>query len=284
MGKGKRGSTAVWAVIGTMAFSAAAAAVVACSDNSSTGSGNSVDASDDGTGIDSTLPGDDGSTPGPDGSDGGTKDSAPDSRADSTVGDASDGGAGGDSSDGAPSGGDASDAAADADSAAAPSCQVFDASGLDEAAVNAGFMQVWTVYKCYTCHQHTATQPVDDAGNGIVLSGNNAGLGDSGTTFPPNLTNDPSTGLGCWTNDQIQAAMLSGAEPEGGTLCPSMPKWGNAIGRPGTPMDAGTAQEIIAFLRSLPVVVNQVQDTTCVVPEAGSDAGDAGIADAADGG
>ena len=43
--------------------------------------------------------------------------------------------------------------------------------------------------------------------------------------------------------------------------------------KPGFPMDAGTAQEIVDYLRSLPVVVNKVTDTTCP-------SGDAGPADA----
>jgi hypothetical protein len=43
--------------------------------------------------------------------------------------------------------------------------------------------------------------------------------------------------------------------------------------KPGTPMDAGTAAEVIAFLRSLPPVNNTVPDTTCAHPEAGTDAG-----------
>jgi hypothetical protein len=44
-------------------------------------------------------------------------------------------------------------------------------------------------------------------------------------------------------------------------------------------MDAGTAQQIVDFLRSLPPVVNEVTDTTCSTGDAGSgDAGDAGDA------
>jgi hypothetical protein len=153
---------------------------------------------------------------------------------------------------------------------------VFDASGLDEASVAAGFHAVWTVYRCAGCHQKTS-QLIDDAGNGIVLSGNNNGIGDSGMTFPPNLTNDPSTGLGCYSDEQIRNAILNGSDPTGGSLCPSMPRWGNTLGRVGTPMDAGTAQEIVDFLRSLPPVVNEVTDTTCPSGDAGSpDAGDAG--------
>jgi hypothetical protein len=150
------------------------------------------------------------------------------------------------------------------------------AAASPEASVAAGFHAVWTVYRCAGCHQK-ASQLIDDAGNGIVLSGNNNGIGDSGMTFPPNLTNDPSTGLGCYSDEQIRNAILTGSDPTGGSLCPSMPRWGNNLGRVGTPMDAGTAQEIVDFLRSLAPVVNEVTDTTCPSGDAGSpDAGDAG--------
>jgi hypothetical protein len=195
--------------------------------------------------------------------------------------------AGGDSTTGSEAGEDVpAPAQNDAPSSDAPTtdataaCAVFDASGLDEATVAAGFEQVWQTYRCWSCHQ-AGSQKVDEAGTGIVLSGNNPGLGDSGTVFPPNLTNDP-TGLGCWTNQAVQDAILNGADPEGGTLCPSMPRWGHPLvtadggTRPGTPMDAGTAQEIIAYLRSLPPVMNTVKDTTCPSADGGADAADAG--------
>lgn len=238
------------------------AAFVACSSSSNNGSPVGVDASEEetptpagpdaSTMLDSTV-----SEPDGNGSPPGT-DAAADVAADHST----------------PEGGamDASDGGG--------SCTPYDASGLDEASVAAGFNAVWTVYHCAGCHQKSS-QHVDDAGNGIVLSGNNNGIGDSGMIFPPNLTNDPTTGLGCYTDDQVINAILNGTDPTGGTLCPSMPKWGNA-GRPGTPMDAGTAKEIVDFLRSLPPVVNQTTDTTCPTPDAGSsdaapsDAGDAG--------
>ncbi len=169
-------------------------------------------------------------------------------------------------------------------------CEAFDAGALDDAAVAAGFEQMWQVYKCYSCHQKKS-QIVDDAGKGIVLSGNNDGLGDSGTIFPPNLTPDPATGVGCWTNQQLANAILEGIDQDGGALCPSMPKWGTAIAlgdagfKPGTPMDAGTAQEIIEYLRSLPPVVNKVPDTTCGSgPDAGPPDGGDGGHEPADGG
>jgi hypothetical protein len=170
---------------------------------------------------------------------------------------------------------------AEAGDGSSPSqCTVFDASSLDEASVVAGFDQVWQVYRCYGCHQ-SSSQTVNDAGVGIVLSGNSAGLGDSGTIFPPNLTGDPATGLGCWTDQQITNAILDGVNSEGGTLCPPMPRFAQALttadGGPklGYPMDAGTAQEIVDYLRSLPVVVNQVHETTCASPAAGDGGADA---------
>jgi hypothetical protein len=166
-------------------------------------------------------------------------------------------------------------------------CVAFDAGPLDDASVAAGFQQVWQVYRCAGCHQKPS-QTVDDAGNGIVLSGNNNGLGDSGTIFPPNLTGDPATGLGCWTDSQIQNAILTGVDNEGKALCSPMPKFGNALttadGGPrlGFPMDAGTAQEIVEYLRSLQVAANQVHDTTCPSPDGGG-AGDAGRDGSSDG-
>jgi hypothetical protein len=232
--------------LGAVGVSAAALAFVACSSSSG---GGSPDASEDTTAADS-------SATDATGSDVAAMDSSTvDVGTDHAI------------SDGGPP--DAADAA-DATEAGA-TCTVFDASGLDEASVAAGFQEVWSVYRCWGCHQKSS-QTVDDAGNGIVLSGNNDGLGDSGR-FPPNLTNDPTTGLGCWANQQIQDAILNGVDPEGGALCPPMPKWGSSLGRPGTPMDAGTAQEIISFLRSLTPVMNLVPDTTCPTADGGSDAG-----------
>jgi hypothetical protein len=186
---------------------------------------------------------------------------ATDSSGDATSTEASDGSWSSD----APEDGTSSDAS-DGGSEASAACTVFDASGLDDAAVYAGFQQVLATYHCYRCHQDPLTHPVDEAGYGIVLSGNNAGLDHD--AYPPNLTND-RTGLGCWTNQQIENAILNGIDNMDAALCPPMPLWGQAGSRPGTPMDAGTAQQIIAFLRSLPPVANLVPPTNCSLADAG---------------
>jgi hypothetical protein len=148
-------------------------------------------------------------------------------------------------------------------SLAEASCAV-DAGPLDDAQVAAGQQLVGT-HKCHNCH-------------GDALSGNNDGVpsmtAEGGTAYPPNLTPDPATGLGCWTNDQIANAILNGIDNEGMPLCNPMPVFGHLAGDAG--LTQTQAQEVVQYLRSLPAVVNNVPDTPdCPVPpevEAGPDA------------
>jgi len=125
-------------------------------------------------------------------------------------------------------------------------------------------------FRCANCHQD---EPVEA---GIILSGRVTLAGDSGL-HPKNLTPDPATGLGCWTDDQIMNAFMNGINEQGQMLCARMPRFGARL-------DAGTAQEIVNFLRSIPAVRKEVPETTNCPPvptpepqpEGGIDAGDAG--------
>jgi hypothetical protein len=153
----------------------------------------------------------------------------------------------------------AKDGGSDGDAAA---CIGSDAA-LDDAAVAAG-MALVLQYKCYACHQ---TQSIDA---GLFLSGHNTSISDAGLVYPPNLTPDKATGLGCWTDSQIQNAILNAIDDQGQSLC-VMPKFATRG------MDGGSAAQIVEFLRSLNVVSNQVPNTTCPPPQdAGPDANDAG--------
>ena len=67
-----------------------------------------------------------------------------------------------------------------------------------------------------------------------------------------NLTPDKATGLGDWTDEQIAKALTTGERPDGRVLAPIMPY--HAYSQL-TPEDV---QAIVAFLRSLPPVSNQV--------------------------
>jgi hypothetical protein len=177
---------------------------------------------------------------------------------------------------------DASDAGASPDGAEAATaegggtCMAFDAGALDDAAVAAGMQFILSTGHCYNCHQTTP-----DAG--ITLGGNMNSITDAGPVFPPNLTGDPATGLGCWSTAQIANAILYGIDPDvdGGTLCRLMPKFGVGKGDAAPALDDASVLNVVEFLQSLPVVSNQVQTTIC--PALAATPSDGGT-DASDGG
>jgi hypothetical protein len=133
------------------------------------------------------------------------------------------------------------------------SCAV-DAGPLDDAQVALG-LQLVGIHKCEDCH-------------GDTLSGSNDGVpsltAEGGLAYPPNLTLDPATGLGCWTNEQIVNAILNGVDNEGMPICNPMPQFGH-LGDAG--LDQAQAAAIVEYLRSLPIIVNNVPSTpNCPVP------------------
>ncbi len=140
-------------------------------------------------------------------------------------------------------------------------CVPVDAEVLDGSAEEAGYALTHmtstffpsAISDCYGCHGPTFS-------GGLIVHG----------AYAKNLTPDPATGLGCWTDQQIVTAILTATAADGEMLC-VMPKWGE-LG-----MNADQAEQIVEYLRSLPAVVNQVPPTNCPGPaDAGGEAGDAG--------
>lgn len=165
----------------------------------------------------------------------------------------------------------------EAEAAEEASCAV-DAGSLDDAEVALGYAIIST-HRCFDCH-------------GQSLSGNSDGVqwasDEGGFAYPPNLTSDPATGLGCWTNDQIENAILNGIDNMDMPLCPPMPRFGH-IDDGG--LDAAQVQAVVEYLRSIPVYMHQVPNTNCTFTdagpeeEAGPEAGpDATVSDAGDAG
>lgn len=74
----------------------------------------------------------------------------------------------------------------------------------------------------------------------------------AGTVVGPNLTPDLATGLGAWTDRQIDTAIRGGVRPDGRVLSPVMP-WQNFAH-----MSDADVQSIIAYLRTLKPVSNKV--------------------------
>lgn len=121
----------------------------------------------------------------------------------------------------------------------------------DEAMIERGAYLVG-VAGCSDCHTpgHFLGKPDFDR----FLSGSEVGfeIPGLGAFYGPNLSPDPETGLGNWTEAQIVTALTTGIRPDGRVLAPAMP-W-MAYARL-TPEDANA---IAAFLKTLPAVSNQV--------------------------
>ena len=109
------------------------------------------------------------------------------------------------------------------------------------------------IMECGGCHTAGALrgqrrQDRDLAGSEVGLGYTDAD-GRPGAVFPPNLTSDPETGLGKWSDQQILDAFRHGRRPDGRMLSPAMP-W-PAYGSRLTEADAWA---IVAYLRTLPPV------------------------------
>jgi mono/diheme cytochrome c family protein len=68
-----------------------------------------------------------------------------------------------------------------------------------------------------------------------------------------NITPDPETGIGKWTDAQIKTAIQQGVRPDGTQLAPIMP---HAFYRVFTPADLDA---VVAFIKSVPPVRNAVE-------------------------
>ena len=151
------------------------------------------------------------------------------------------------------------------DSADAGSCPGASDAAVDGATVAEGLALV-TANHCAGCHQET---PAD---SGVELSGRTTPLGGPGTVYPKNLTPDPTTGIGCWTDEQLKRAILDGIDDEGKPLC-VMPKF-SKVG-----LSDENATAIAVFLRSQPAVPKVIPDTVCPPGDGGTDTGDGATGD-----
>ena len=74
-----------------------------------------------------------------------------------------------------------------------------------------------------------------------------------GTFVSSNLTSDRQTGLGDWTDDQIRTSLTRGVRRDGSRMIPYPMPWANYAS-----LKPGDLSALVAFLRSLPPVSNQI--------------------------
>jgi mono/diheme cytochrome c family protein len=107
-----------------------------------------------------------------------------------------------------------------------------------------------TIMGCTDCHTpgHFLGQP--DMSR--FLGGSDVGfeIPGLGTFYGANLTPDPETGIGTWSETEIVTAIRTGIRPDGRQLAPAMPWMGYAA------LTDTDAAAIAAYLKTLPAVVN----------------------------
>jgi len=88
---------------------------------------------------------------------------------------------------------------------------------------------------------------------GHIAATNTAWAGPWGVSFTANLTPDPETGLGKWTEEMFMATMRTGRhQGKGRSLLPPMPYW--MLGN----LEDEDLRSVFAYLQSLPPVRNRV--------------------------
>lgn len=138
------------------------------------------------------------------------------------------------------------------------------AAAADNAVIERGRYLANTILACGNCHT-----PKDARGNPIA----NRELAGGGLTFnlPPfagmasNITPDMETGIGAWSDQEIRAAISQGERPNHGRLAGKplgLPMWVNFY-KALLPTDLDA---VVAYLRSIPPVRNEIPPPTYRVP------------------
>jgi mono/diheme cytochrome c family protein len=105
---------------------------------------------------------------------------------------------------------------------------------------------------CGACH----TPP----GSSALLAGGRPLDTPFGTLLAPNITPDPDTGIGAWTDDEFVNALTKGTGRNGTHLYPAMPYTYM------TKITSEDALAIRAYLNAIPVVRNSVQPNQLPFP------------------
>jgi mono/diheme cytochrome c family protein len=131
-------------------------------------------------------------------------------------------------------------------------------SATAETSLERGAYLVQGIAACGNCHSTRGPE-------GLVPGMEMAGMPDffelpEFKIHSPNITPDPETGIGDWTDEQVIVAIREGRRPDGTMLGPFMPF---ELYRELSDTDA---QAIVAYLRSLPAVRQEVPRSVFNIP------------------
>jgi mono/diheme cytochrome c family protein len=127
-----------------------------------------------------------------------------------------------------------------------------------ETPVERGAYLANSIAGCGNCHT-----PKDAAGNPVAgkeLAGGYAFVEGFGRALSQNITPDPETGVGKWTDAQLLTALRDGKRPDGTTIGPPMPiEWYRK-------MSDDDATAIVAYIRSVKPIHNAVEKSEFKIP------------------
>jgi mono/diheme cytochrome c family protein len=107
------------------------------------------------------------------------------------------------------------------------------------------------VMDCGGCHTTGALLGKPDPQRDLAGSEVGFHIPQLGIFYPPNLTPDPETGLGKWSEADIIKAVRTGERPDGRVLAPVMPY--HSYSR----LSDSDSQDLAAYLKSLKPIRNQ---------------------------
>jgi mono/diheme cytochrome c family protein len=108
------------------------------------------------------------------------------------------------------------------------------------------------IMDCGGCHNTGAFTPQPNLETPLAGADLGFEMPGMGVFYPPNLTPDPETGLGTWSDADIITAFTTGVRPNGRQLAPVMPYMSYAH------ITADDAAALVAYLRSLAPVQHKV--------------------------
>ena len=114
---------------------------------------------------------------------------------------------------------------------------------------------------CFHCHsEHDLSAPEYPVAAGRRGAGWEMPIPELGKVIAPNITSDPATGIGAWSDDEIARAIQEGISRDGSALFPLMP-YGNF-----RHLDEEDLASIVVFLRTVPAVTQARPRSELVFP------------------
>jgi len=121
--------------------------------------------------------------------------------------------------------------------------------------VGHGRYVVTALAHCFECHTGPNAKGEPDFEHLLGAGGMTITLAPGATVKTANITPDPDTGIGKWSDADIKRALTEGVRPDGRHLAPPMP-FPFFKNMTGEDLDA-----VVAFLRTIPPIRNPVERT-----------------------